>query len=224
MTSMTLFYAPGACSRVAHIALEETGAPFATELVRFMAGDHRSPQYLALNPKGKVPLLVADGRPLTENVAILMFLARMFPQCRLLPLTTEPRAEAEVLSLLAWCASGLHPLVNRLRMPQMTCDVRESFASIRVFASRALAQSFHLIESRLSDREWYLEDYSLIDAYLYWVWFRATGSGLDPSPFPMYAAHAQRLCARPAVQRALAREEAAEKRLESQGLVFRPPS
>ena len=224
MPTLTLFYAPGACSRVSHIALEETGAPFTAELVRFMKGDHRSADYLRLNPKGKVPLLVVDGRPLTENVAILGYLARAFPEQRLLAFTGEPFADAEVTSLLAWCSSGLHPLVNRLRMPQMSCDLPESFARIRAMASAGLAENFRIADERLADRNWYLDDYSLVDVYLYWAWFRATGSGFDPTPFPRLAGHATRLCARPAVQRALAREAEAQARLEAQGLMFKPPA
>lgn len=224
MPTLQLHYAPGACSRVSLIALEESGAPFDAQLVRFMKGDHRSPDYLRLNPKGKVPLLVTDGRPLTENVAILSYLAHEFPERKLLPFTGDPFGDAAILSVLAWCSSGLHPLVNRLRMPQMSCDLPESFARIRAMASAGLAQNFAVAEERLASRDWYFDDYSLVDAYLYWCWFRATGSGFDASPFPRLVAHEARVLARPAVARALAREAEAESWLESQGLVFRPPA
>lgn len=224
MPTLQLHYAPGACSRASLIALEETGAPFDAVLVKFMKGDHRSPEYLRLNPKGKVPLLVADGRPLTENVAILTYLARAFPQKRLLPFTGEPFADAEVVSLLAWCSSGFHPLVNRFRMPQMSCDLPESFARIRALAGAGLAQNFAVAEERLAGRDWYLGEFSLVDAYLYWCWFRATGSGFDAAPFPRMAAHERRMLARPAVARALAREAEAEAWLEAQGLTFKPPA
>jgi len=222
--ALKLFYAPGACSRVSHIALEETGAPFDAELIRFMKGDHRSGDYLRLNPKGKVPLLVVDGGPLTENVAILTYLARAFPEGRLLPLGDDPFLDAQVTSLLAWCSSGLHPLVNRLRMPQMTCDQPESFGRIRAMAADGLAQNFQIVETHLAEREWYLDDFSLVDVYLYWVWFRATGSGFETSGFPLYANLCRRVTERPAAQRALAREAEAEALLEAQGLVFRPPA
>ena len=76
---LTLFFAPGAFSRVPMIALEEAGAPFETRLVAFMAGEHRAPAYLALNPAGKVPLLVVDGVTVAQNSAILPLLAAVVP-------------------------------------------------------------------------------------------------------------------------------------------------
>jgi glutathione S-transferase len=85
MTDLTLFFAPDTCARVSMIALEETEHPYKTELIAFMRGDHRSPRYLELNPKGKVPTLIVDGRVLTENVAILLWLAARFPETNLLP-------------------------------------------------------------------------------------------------------------------------------------------
>jgi glutathione S-transferase len=223
MPTLKLFFAPGACSRASLIALEESGAPFGTQLVRFLKGDHRAGEYLALNPKGKVPLLVVDGRPLTENVAILTWIARAFPERALLPFTGDPYDDAGILSLLAWCSSALHPLVNRLRMPQMSCDQPESFVRIRAMAAAGLADNFRIVEERLAGRDWYLDRWSLVDVYLYWAWFRATDSGFDPAPFPRFADHARRLCERPAAARALAREAEAEAWLESQGLVFKPP-
>jgi glutathione S-transferase len=87
MSDITLYFAPNTCARVPMTALEEIGIPFKTELVAFMRGDHRSPGYLALNPKGKVPALTVDGRVLTENVAILVWLATTFPDATLLPMT-----------------------------------------------------------------------------------------------------------------------------------------
>jgi glutathione S-transferase len=71
MSDLTLFFAPDTCARVSMIALEETERPYKTELIAFMRGDHRSPRYLALNPKGRVPTLIVDGRVLTENVAAM---------------------------------------------------------------------------------------------------------------------------------------------------------
>jgi len=85
MTDTVLYAAPGTCARVPMIALEEARQDFEVRVVRFMKNEHRSPEYLALNPKGKVPLLLMDGAPLTENVAILLHLAERFPEARLLP-------------------------------------------------------------------------------------------------------------------------------------------
>jgi glutathione S-transferase len=87
---IVLHFAPGSCARVPLIALEEAGAPFETRLVAYMAGDHRKPEFLALNPPGKVPVLEIDGEVLTQNGAILTYLARRHPEAGLLPYTGEP--------------------------------------------------------------------------------------------------------------------------------------
>ena len=116
MPQLTLYFAPGTCARVSMIALEEAGIEFESRVVRFLKGEHRSPEYLALNPAGKVPCLLVDGAPLTENVSILIWLARSFPNANLLPLTGEPWPDAQLLAQLVWCASTLHPLVTRIRI------------------------------------------------------------------------------------------------------------
>ena len=123
MTDITLYFAPDSCARVPLIALEEIGQPYRLEVVAFMKGQHRSDEYLALNPQGKVPTLVVDGNVLTENVAILSWLSDRFPQARLLPPAKDSWSRAQQISDLAYCASGLHPLVTRLRIPQFFCDV-----------------------------------------------------------------------------------------------------
>ena len=92
MPELKLFVAPNTCARVPTIALEEIGVPFNTELIRTAAGQQSSPEYLAVNPKGKVPALLIDGQPLTENVAILRWLNRTYPEAKLLP---KPGRELE---------------------------------------------------------------------------------------------------------------------------------
>lgn len=214
---LTLYFAPGACSRVPMIALEEMGRPFATHLVLFMKGEHKSPDYLAMNPAGKVPLLVADGHPIAQNLAIQTFLARRFPEAGLLPFTGEPLADARILGQLAWFSGDLHPLVTRIRIPAFACDAAPE--RVKEQASEAMAAQLRPLDARLAEQPWVLgEDWSTLDAYLYWVWFRVTGAGFDAAPFANIAAHHERMNARPAVQRALAREADAQADLEARGL------
>lgn len=221
---LELYFAPGACSRVPMIALEEVGQPFETHLVSFMKGEHKSPEYLELNPAGKVPLLVADGQPIAQNPAIQTFLARAFPEAGLLPFTGESLAEARILAQLAWFSADLHPLVTRIRIPQFISDATPE--RVKEIALAAMAQQLAPLERRLQRQDWVLgEIWSSVDAYLYWVWFRITGAGFDAAPFPNIAAHHARMDARPAVQRALAREAEAQADLEARGLAFAfPPS
>jgi glutathione S-transferase len=222
MSSLVLYCAPGACSRVPLIALEEIGQPYEVNLVRFMKGEHRTPHYLSVNPKGKVPLLVADGVPLSENAAILVYLAHAYPQAKLLPLNQGAMRDAKNLSLLAWCSSGIHPIITRIRLPQMFCDVKEGQARVREMAIEAMAPNFALIEETLSRQPWMLKEWSLIDAYVYWIWLRSIGSGFDGAPYPHFADHAKRMEERPCVQRALEREAQDESQLADEGASFMP--
>ena len=113
---LILYYSPGASSIIPHIILEEIGAPYERKLVNLAKGDHKSDAYLQINPRGKVPTLSIDGKVLTENVAILMFLAKHFPDARLLPQNLIE--EAPCLSLMAWFASAVHPTFAHIIRPE----------------------------------------------------------------------------------------------------------
>src|ERR1019366_5148641 len=110
-TMLTLYFAPGSSSMAVHIALHEIGVPFEARPMSFRPNDLRTPEYLALNPEGKVPTLVIDGRPLTEVAAILFYLARRFPEADLVPQELEMQAQA--VSWMSFIASTLHPARQR---------------------------------------------------------------------------------------------------------------
>lgn len=217
--NLTLWFAPGSCSRVPLISLEEAGVPFEARPVAFARGEHRRAEFLAINPAGKVPVLVADGVAFTQNPAILRFLARQLPAARLLPDAPDAAADAALVSRLVWFSADLHPLVTRIRVPQFICDKDEAIPRVREMAMENMRFQLAGMEKALGAQPFVLgEAWSVFDAYLYWVWFRITGAGFDPAPFPALAAHAQRIEQRPAVQRALAREEAVQAELDRQGL------
>ena len=219
----TLWMAPYTCARVTAIALEEAGVEFDTRLVRFMRGEHKSPDFLARNPLGKVPALEIDGKVLTESVAIVTYLAERFPHARLLPRADNPVARAHVLADLCFCSSTLHPLVTRIRMPMFFAGAENALA-VKQTAESAMDAYFQIVEERLSVGQWwYGSEWSAMDGYLYWVFWRVEGAGYDVKRFPRFAAHARAMEQRPAVQRALAREEAAQAQLEAEGLAFVPP-
>ncbi|MBJ7484075.1 glutathione S-transferase family protein [Brevundimonas sp.] len=222
MTEIILFIAPGSCSRVPTILLEEIGLPFQTQVVRFMAGEHKSAAYKAFNPKGKVPALLVDGEALTENVAIASYLNARFPAAALLPATDTAMAAARQVADLCFCSATLHPLVTRIRMPMMFAG-DEQAARVKSVGSKAMTEYFDLIEARLDQGPWWYGDqWSAMDAYLYWVFWRVAGAGFDVAPYPRFVAHARANEARPAVQRALAREAEAEALLSAEGLLFKP--
>ena len=222
MTDMTLYFAPDSCARVPLIALEEIGHPYNLEVVAFMKGQHRSAEYLAINPKGKVPTLIAEGEVLTENVAILHWLSERFPEAQLLPEVCSGWDRAQQISDLAYCASGLHPIVTRLRIPQFFCDTAQCVSRVFAMAETAMRPNFALIDRRLaSNRWWYGKRWSIVDAYINWVWFRVTGTGFDATEFTNFARHNQDMRHRPAVARALRRSGETAEWLAAQGLAVR---
>jgi glutathione S-transferase len=148
MTDITLHVAPDTAARVAMIAPQEAGHPFRTELVAFVRNDHRSQRYLTFNLKGKVPTLVVDGRALTENVAILTWLAARFPRANLLPEREDPMNRAEVLADLAFCASGLHPIVTRLTLLQYFCDTADGIPRVFSMAEAALRPAAEQLDAQ----------------------------------------------------------------------------
>lgn len=220
---LELYFSPGSCPRVSMIALEETGAPFDTHVVAFMAGEHRKPEFLARNPSGKVPVLLVDGQPLVQTVAILGFLNESFPNAALFPRMDSPLGRARFLADLVSCSADLHPIVTRIAFPQIMIDHPDGAAALRAKALEMMAFQLNRFEARLQQQPWLAgAQWSVLDAYLHWVWFRITGAGFDPAPFPRIAAHYARTLERPSVQRAAAREADAVRDLESRGLMPRP--
>jgi glutathione S-transferase len=223
MADLKLFFFPGTCARVALIALEQTGAPFETSLVNFAVGEHTSPDYLRINPKGNVPALMIDGQSLTENIAILSWLSQTYPRAGLLPAGTDLRTQIDALADLSWCASSIHPIVTRLVMPQLFCDSDPGTRRVWELAAEAMQWHTRLLEQRLSDRPWMWSEWSIVDAYVQWVWDQIVLSGFNGAPYPKLNAHARRHAEQPAVQRALARERRALEWMAAHGFPAGPP-
>jgi glutathione S-transferase len=185
---LTLYFAPGASSMAPHIALHEIGVPFEAKPLSFRAGHLREADYLKLNPEGKVPVLVVDGRPLTEVAAILFFLARCFPNAALLP-RDDIAAEAQAISWMSFIAATVHP-ARRQGL--------DHAKGIYAIADR-----------RLGTNPWAIGAYSIADIHLFRLYWRFFNS-LKPAPgtFPNLDAHYARMMARPAVQKTIAIEAA----------------
>ena len=222
MTAITLYMAPGTCARVPAIALEEAGVDFETQLIRFMKGQHKSPDYKKINPKGKIPALVIEGEALTENVAIITYLNQHFPDARLMPKTEDAMEKARQLADLCFCSATLHPIVTRIRMPHFFAS-EEAAKSVWEKGCDSMHEYFSMIDERLGKQPWwYGESWSAMDAYLFWIYWRVEGAEYPVNNFPNFSAHKSRMEQRPAVQRALAREADAMAQLEAEGLVFTP--
>ncbi len=185
---LVLYLAPGSSSMAPHIALHEIGAPFEARPLSFAKQELRSPAYLAINPEGKVPTLLIDGRALTEVAAILFYLAKRFPEAGLLP-AGDIEAEAQAVSWMSFIAATLHPARRR-----------------GLEHARAV---YALADRRLGGRDWAIGRYSIADIHLFRLYWRFRNS-LNPAPgeFPALEAHYQRMMARPAVQKICAIEAA----------------
>ncbi len=185
--ALTLYFAPGSSSMAAHIGLHEVGAQFEGRPISFRQKENRTAEYLALNPEGKVPILLVDNRPLTEVAAILFYLAKAFPDAKLLPDDLE--AQAQAISWMSFAASTLHP-------------------ARRKGLEHAISV-YQIADQRLAGREWVLGTYSIADIHLFRLFWRLNAS-LKPSPetFPNLLAHHDRMMLRPAVRKTIEIESA----------------
>lgn len=216
-----LHFAPGSCSRVVLIALIEAGVDFDTALMRFGKGERKSPGYRRINLKGKVPVLVIGGEPLTENVVILPFLNATFPEAALLPPAATPLEAARQIADLCFCSATLHPLVTRIRMPGKIAG-QDAAATVREHAHAAMREQIQFVEDRLADGDcWYGESWSVLDGYLAWVFGRVAEAGFPVGDYPRFVNHNGRMEARPSYQRALTIEAAASARWRPKGSSLR---
>jgi len=185
---LVVYLSPGSSSMATHIALHEVGAEFERRRVSFTKREQFAPEYLALNPEGKVPTLLVDGRPLTEVAATLYYLARRFPAAGLWP-QRGLEAEAQAISWMSFIASTIHPA--------------------RRIGIERWREVFRLAEQRLGGREWTLDRYSVADIHLFRLFWRFVDS-VKPatSEYPSLSAHYDRMMTRPAVQRTLEVERA----------------
>jgi len=202
---ITLYYAPIACSLVPYVTLTEAKADFDVERVNLSKRQQMSPEYLKLNPKHKVPVLVVDGQPLTENVAIQQWISRTYPDAKLLP--SDPWQELKAISLLSWCSGGIHPFLSRINSPPKVCDVAGSEDSVRRLAADAVYENFAIGEDLLAGREYFFDHFTAVDAHFFWCFRRATQFELDLARFKNCLAHFERMQGRPSVQKLLAFEK-----------------
>jgi glutathione S-transferase len=185
---LTFYFAPGASSMAAHIALHEVGVPYEPKPLSWHNKENRDPAFLAINPEGKVPTLLIDGRPLTEVAAILFYLARRHPEAGLLPVN-DPEAEAQVIAWMSFIASTVHPARRQ-----------------GIEHARAV---YTIAEQRLGSRDWAIGRYSIADIHLFRLFWRFRGS-LNPAPgeFPALNGHYERMMHRPAVRKTIEIESA----------------
>jgi glutathione S-transferase len=206
--SLKLFYSPGAWSLAPHIVAEELGLPYQLELVSIAEGKTRTPEYLAINPKGRVPVLVTEeGEVLTEAPAICWYLSQQSSHPLLFP--HDKLAAARVLEWCNWLSGTVHAMTfGQIWRPHRFLTDETLHPVLQVKGRADALDHYALIEKRLSARDWAVGNaYTYVDAYLT-VFFRwGNRIGLDMrADYPVWSAHAVRVAARPAVQRALQQE------------------
>ena len=198
---LELHHAPRACSLVPFITLSEAGAPFEVVNVNMARREHLEPAFLSVNPKHKVPVLCIDGEPLTENVAIQIWIARTFPQAHLM--RVAPAQEVKAIAFLAWCASGIHPALTPNAHPMQYCDVPGTEESVRRVAQKKLRENYRIAENLLYEKQWFFDHFTAADAYFFWCFRRGQQFNIELGEFVNCIAHGERMKKRPSVRLAL---------------------
>jgi glutathione S-transferase len=203
---LTLYFSPGACSMASHIGIEETGAPYVEKPTLLTKGEQKTEAYLKINPRGKVPALSVDGRVITENTAILTYLARQFPQANLLP--ADPVGEAHCIGAMAWFSNVVHPSYQRHLRPERFAESEAAQATVKDLGRKSYWANCEEIDALLAGKQWMMgSQYTVVDPYglVFYAW------GLR-GEFPMskltaYTAWKDRMLKRPAVMKILQSEQ-----------------
>jgi glutathione S-transferase len=205
---MKFFYSPNSCALASHIALEEAGASYESVRLNFADSDQRKPEYLKVNPKGRVPALATDRGILTETPAILAFVAQSFPKADLAPLD-DPFAFAQVQAFNSYLCATVHVAHAHRMRGYRWADDPAALEAMKRKVPQSVGECYALIEKEMLAGPYVMgERYTISDPYLYTLaqWMEA--DGVDRRQFPKVQAHFERVGARPAVQRALAAERA----------------
>ena len=203
---LRLYYAPGTCALATHIALEEAGAPYEAVRVDFGAQAQRGPEYLAINPKGRVPALVTEQGTLTETPGLLVYVAQRFPGAELAPVS-DPFALAQMQEFNSYLCSTVHVAHAHGRRGSRWADDVPAIEAMKQKVPATMTECAELIERKMLKGPWVMgEQYTICDPYLFTIasWFE--GDGVDTAKLPGILEHRRRMLARPAVQKAVGAE------------------
>ena len=201
----TLFYSPGACSLASHIALEETGRPYRAVETLLSKNQHQTPEYLAINPRGRVPALAVDGKVITENTAILAWIATAFPDAELLPEDLIERMRC--IAQMAWFSNTPHIFQRAKFRPYRFVDREDVYDDIRAKALSSYWECMQEIDALIGDNEWMMGNaYTVVDPYALVFYGWGTSNGLPMHDLASYTRHKKRMLERPAVRTVIQRE------------------
>jgi glutathione S-transferase len=192
---LTLYASQGSVAVAAHLALEEAGLPYTTHWISFDKGEQRSREFLAINPKGRLPTLQTEHGHLTETPAILDYICDI--SGKFLP--SNPFQKARAREMISFLAATVH--VNHAHGPRAArwSDDPAAQASMAAKVAETMADSCSVIEAVLPDAGWFLGSYCIADIHLYAVSRWLAGDGVDIAEYPKLAAHFVAMKARPAV-------------------------
>jgi len=205
---LTLYYARGTCALATHIALYDAGAEFEAKRLDFSKAEQRTPEYLKINPKGRVPVLVTERGVLSENPALLLYIAQTHPAAKLAPLD-DPFALAEVQAFNAYLCATVHVAHAHRPRGSRWADEPSSLEDMKRKTPANMRDCFALIQRDLFRGPWAMgEAYSVVDPYLFTISTWLPTHGVDIAEFPALADHQKRMFERESVKRALAAEAA----------------
>lgn len=203
---LTLYFSPGACSMASHIGLEETGAPYEEKPTLLAKGEQKTEAYLRINPRGKVPALSVDGRIITENTAILTYLARQFPEKKLMP--ADPVDEARCIETMAWFSNIVHPSYQRYMRPERFAEGEAAQATVRATGRKSFWAGCQEIDALLQGKEWIMgSQFTVADGYALVFYGWGVRGEFPMAELGAYTAWKDRMLKRPAVRKILDSEQ-----------------
>ena len=202
---LALYFSPGACSTASHIGLEEAGAQYEERLTPLAKGAHKTPEYMKINPRGKVPALEVDGTVITENTAILTYIAKRFPEKKLLP--DDPLKQAQCISTMAWLSNTVHPSFTHFFKPDKYAAGEAAQADVKETGKKTFFENLQEVDGLLAGKQWIMGDqFTVADAYALVFYGWGVRAELPVKDLKNYTAWKDRMLARPAVRKVLESE------------------
>ena len=202
MTTPKLYYAPGACSFASHCAIEEVGIPYEAVRINTQQGEQRSPEYLKINPRGRVPTLVVNDHPLTENVGILTYLGGGYPDAKIWPEKTWD--QAKLVSSMAWLSNTVHPAYAHYFRTERYTDDDSAKESVKKKGLESFHDYLKEIDRLLAGQKWCIANqYTVIDPYLLVFYRWGNRAKLPVKELKNYTALVDRVMSRPAVHKVM---------------------
>ena len=203
---LKLYFSPGVCSMASHIGLEELGVPYEKQPTHLPKGEHKTEAYLKINPRGKVPALEVDGKVLTENTAILTYLAKRFPEKNMIP--KDPFEEARCISTMAWFSNSVHPPFTHTVRPERFAETEAAHTSVKETGKKTFWSQVSEIDSMLEGKQWIMGDqFTVADGYALVFYGWGMRAGLPMNDLKSYSAWKDRMVKRPAVRKVLEEEQ-----------------